>query len=103
MSPTISQEEARRETLENYAVFLEELLPDLLEVHLHEWALLRERRLIEVYPTAMAANQAGRDQFPDRRFSIQEVTDRPLFVSHTIAQLESPTTSRRDRSLTGRA
>ena len=82
MPITISREDARRETHDNYAAFVEELLPDLLETHPNEWALLRDRQLVGVYPTGIAANQAGRDQFPDRRFSIQEITDRPLFVSH---------------------
>lgn len=86
MPTTISREEARRETLDNYTAFVEELLPDLLETHPNEWVLLRSRRLIGMYPTGLTANQAGREQFPDRRYSIQEVTDRPLFVSHnTIA------------------
>ena len=82
MPTTITREDARRETHDNYAVFVEEMLPDLLESHPNEWALLRDRQLVGVYPTGIAANQAGRDQFPDRRFSIQEITDRPLFVSY---------------------
>ena len=86
MPTTITREDARRETHANYAVFVEQLLPELLEHHRNEWALLRERRLVGVYPTGIAANQAGRVRFPDRRFSIQEITDRPLFVSyHTSA------------------
>lgn len=82
MPTTITREDARRQTYDNYTFFVEELLSDLLEIHPNEWALLRDRQLIGVNPTGIAANQAGRDQFPDRRFSIQEITDRPLFVSH---------------------
>ena len=82
MPTTITREDARRETHDNYGVFVEEMLPDLLENHTNEWALLRDRQLVGVYPTGIGANQAGRDRFPDRRFSIQEITDRPLFVSY---------------------
>lgn len=82
MPTTISREDARQETYDNYAVFVKEMLPDLLETHPNGWALLRERQLIGVYPTGIAANQAGRDMFPDRRFPIQGITERPLFVSH---------------------
>lgn len=86
MPITITREDARRETRGNYAVFVEEMLPDLLEDHSNEWVLLRDRRLVGVYPTGIAANQAGRERFPDRRFSIQEITDRPSVVTyHTSA------------------
>lgn len=79
--PLFSREDARRETQANYAVFVEKLLPDLLKTHPNEWALLRNRQLVGVFPTGIAANQAGRERFPDRRFSLQEITDRPLFVT----------------------
>ena len=36
MPTTITREDARRETHDNYAVFVEEMLPDLLENHPHE-------------------------------------------------------------------
>lgn len=49
MPTTISREDARQETYDNYAVFVKEMLPDLLETHPNGWALLRERQLIGVY------------------------------------------------------
>jgi hypothetical protein len=58
----------------NLASFLE-LLPGILAGHAGQYALMRATGIVGYYPTAMDAQMAGNQMFPDRVFSIQQVTD----------------------------
>lgn len=71
---TITRDEAKQQVSENYDAFVE-LLPGLMEKHLGQWALLRDKKLIEFYPTMAEAYRAGIDKYPDHRFSAQEVCE----------------------------
>ena len=71
----ISKEEARKEVRENYGVFAESLLADLLKKHSGQWVLLHDREVVDVFPGAGHAYREGMRQFPDHRFSIQEVRE----------------------------
>jgi hypothetical protein len=53
--------------------------------HAGEYALLRAKSLVEIFPKPFDALQAGINQFADGIFSVQKVIDRPLdlgFVSY---------------------
>ncbi len=79
------RDEALREVEANYEHFLENLA-NLLATHRREWCLLRNRQIIDFYPTMEDAYQGGLSRFPDRRFSLQEVCGTPLNMgSHAIA------------------
>jgi hypothetical protein len=67
MASTRSQERA-----ENYEAF-ELMLPDLLEKAAGRYALLRDRRLVELFESAGAAHRAGSERFGDGLFSVQKV------------------------------
>ena len=67
------QEEVNR----NYAAF-KKLLPDLLESDPGRTALMRGGKVIACFDTDRDAIEAGRKLFEDRRFSIQEITERRI-------------------------
>lgn len=72
---------------ENYD-FLQRTLALLLPEHEGRYALLRDRTIVEFFDRAADAYGAALDRFPDRIFSIQEVTAEPLdlgFLSHAGA------------------
>jgi hypothetical protein len=73
----MAQAQHRREIEENFSAF-EGLLDTLLPARAGEFALLRHRDLVEVFPTAKEALTEGHQRFPDGLFSVQRVTDRPL-------------------------
>lgn len=57
--------------------FFQRNLADLLIDHRGEFALLRNKRIVALYPGPGDAYRAGLARFPDEIFSIQEVEDRP--------------------------
>jgi len=56
----------------NYAAFTQ-LLPELLLDHEGQYALMRDGRIIEYFGSPREALLAGRRQFADDLFSVQEV------------------------------
>jgi hypothetical protein len=60
----------------NYDYF-QRCLGDLLMEHRGEFALLRNKQIIGLYPGPGEAYRAGLAQFADEMFSIQEIEDRP--------------------------
>jgi hypothetical protein len=52
-----------------------ELLPSLIRQRPGEYALMRNLDIVGFYPSAMDAQTAGHDKFPDGLFSIQKVTE----------------------------
>jgi len=73
----ISREEASKEVEANYSVFVENL-SGLLADNKGAWCLLHDKQIIGFYSTLEDAYRGGVDKYPDRRFSVQEVTDTPL-------------------------
>ena len=72
---------------QNYNAFVR-MLAELLPEHRDQLALMRDGAVIGFYDTPRAALEAAADKFPDRIFSIQEVTDEPIdlgFWSHVSA------------------
>ena len=68
----------------NYDVFMR-MLGSILDEHRDQLALMRDGKIVEFFDKPADAYRAGVERFPDRIFSIQEVTDEPIdlgFWSH---------------------
>lgn len=63
----------------NYDAFTR-VLPTILARHRDQLALMRDERIVGYFDTPIEALRAATDLFPDGIFSIQEVTDEPIFV-----------------------
>jgi len=68
------------EVRNNYQVF-RAALPELLGTNAGEFAVLRHCELVQFFPTATAAREFAEREYSDGLFSIQEVTNRKVFVS----------------------
>jgi len=71
----VQTREAKMAEISRNAERFYELLPTLLGQRAGEYALMRHRGIVGFYPSAMDAQTAGHDQFPDGIFSVQKVTD----------------------------
>lgn len=67
----------------NYKAFNEKL-PELLVTHKGKFALMHETEIVEFFDTAGDACLIGLKQYPDHFFSIQEVTDVPVYRGWAI-------------------
>ena len=70
----------------NYDAF-QRSLGSILQSHRDEYALLRDCEIIDFFRSVGDAYRAGLARYPDRVFSIQEVTDEPIdlgFWSHVV-------------------
>ena len=68
----------------NYDAFVR-ILGSILSKHRDQLALMRDQKIVGFYDTPHEALEAADQLFPDRIFSIQEVTDEPIdlgFWSH---------------------
>ena len=64
-------------------------LSGLLDCNRGTFALLRDQKIHDFFPSVVAAERAGTAKFEDGLFSIQEVTDRPAdlgFYTHAFNQ-----------------
>lgn len=61
----------------NYDAF-QRTLSSLIGQHRDEFALMRDRSVVDFFRTAGDAYRAGLSRFADGVFSIQEVTDQPI-------------------------
>ena len=71
----------------NYAAFSKRL-PELLETKPGQFALLRDEKIIDFFPSARMAAQHGERTFYDGLFSVQEVTDEAVdlgWFSHVVS------------------
>ena len=87
MTDPIDKVTLRAEVDANYD-FLQRNLAAYLPVRQGQDALLRSRELIEFFEKPGDAYRQGLTRFPDRLFSIQEITDEPLdlgFLSYAGA------------------
>ena len=64
----------KQEVEQNLAYFLGEL-PRLSSTHRGKFALLRQQNIVGYYDTVMDAISAGNSLYPDKLFSVQQVTD----------------------------
>ncbi len=74
------------QVVENHKALLARL-PEYLNDHRGEYALLRDREIAGLFATELEALEVGEQRFPDDRFSIQEITDRRIdlgFFSHAV-------------------
>lgn len=63
----------------NYDVFMG-MLESILDEHRDQLALMKDGRIVGYFDTPREALKAASDRFPDGVFSIQEVTDEPIFM-----------------------
>lgn len=88
MTLSITQEQRQVEVDSNFKAF-QTLLPDLIEQERGKFALMRDRKIVEIFDTAGDALRAATLQYPDGRYSIQEITDRVIglgFYSYAVPQ-----------------
>ncbi len=74
----------KQEVDRNYDAFMR-MLSGLLAEHRDQLALMRDGQVVGYFKTPREALRAASEHFPDRIFSIQEVTDEPIdlgFWSH---------------------
>jgi len=76
----VMREAINREIKANYAVFKKKL-PDLLVFQRGKFALMRKTEIVQFLDSASDAYILGREKYPDGLFSIQEVTDIPVYQS----------------------
>ena len=73
---------SQRQQLEvdrNYEAFVG-MLDSILAEHRDELALMRDGKIVGFFDTPRQALEAASEQFADGVFSIQEVTDEPIFL-----------------------
>ena len=69
--------------------FFQGFVGSLLQKHHGKFALLHDAHLVEIFEEPIDAFVEGHSRFTDGRFSVQEVTDKPLdlgFFSHANAE-----------------
>lgn len=64
------------EVRENFKVF-QKILPEILDEHEGEFALMRNRKIVGFYDSHDDAFAMGFEKFDDGVFSVQKVTDSP--------------------------
>lgn len=87
MSETEAAKKHQEEVDRNYKRF-KELVPNLIEKHRGEYALLRGGEIVEIYATAADAMKTGQKFYDDGLFSIQKITVEPEdlgYFSHASA------------------
>jgi hypothetical protein len=68
---------ARQIEIDHNYDFFQRCLGELLKEHRGEYALLRNKQIMGLYPGPGEAYRAGLAEFADKIFSIQEIDDRP--------------------------
>lgn len=79
--------DGRRDQIEKNYLEFEKMLPDLIRTHAGKFALMKDGKIVTFFDTARDALVAGEKLYPDRLFSIQEVTRAPVdlgFYSHAL-------------------
>lgn len=76
--PASSQQQ---EVDRNYEAF-KEMLPDLLRTDENRFALMNDRKVVACFDTSRDAMQAGRALLGGKRFSVQEITRRPIDLGY---------------------
>lgn len=76
MKPDIQKE------IDQNLEFFQQKLPELLKDHKNRFALLHDRSISGIYDTIRDAQTAGEKLFPDKRYSIQQITDVPINLGY---------------------
>ena len=78
-----SNEEQEREVRANADIFYDKLLPELLaQGHKGEYAVMRDRKVVEIVDSPYAANIRERELFGEsgEPSSVQRISDEPVFI-----------------------
>ncbi len=76
----------QRQIDSNYDAF-QRSLSSLIGQHRDEFALMRDRSVVDFFGNAGDAYRAGLSRFSDGMFSIQEVTDQPIDLGfHSVVR-----------------
>ena len=70
----------------NYEAFVK-LLPTIIDRHRGQYVLMKNKRILDYFSTAIEAWTAGELMVQDKLFSIQEVIDVPVdlgYFSHAV-------------------
>ena len=81
MADRTAKEQAIAENYESFEAMLELLLRE----HPGEYALMRDREVVNFYPSASTAQLAGLQKYPDGLFSVQKIEEKAIdlgFYSH---------------------
>lgn len=81
-----SSKDIREEVERNFAV-ISSKMDQLMPLHAHKYALMRDGEIIELYFSWEDAYKTGQRFFEDGRFSVQEVTKTPVdlgYFSHAV-------------------
>jgi hypothetical protein len=87
----VMPEQQRAEINANFS-FFQEVVPTLIAQYRGQYALLRARAVIDIFPNAIDAATAGYHRFADGLFSVQHVIDRPVdlgFISYASGDRDS--------------
>lgn len=71
----IAQDEEVSRNLEAF----NKMLPDILNDYYEKYALMRDERIVQFFDTWADADAAGEMHFEDGIYSIQWVSDRPIY------------------------
>ena len=75
----MTSQRQQHEVDRNYAAFMA-MLDSILAEHRDELALMRDGKIVGYFATPREALEAASCRFSDGVFSIQEVTDEPIFL-----------------------
>lgn len=75
----MTSERQQQEVDRNYDAFMG-MLDSILAEHRDELALMRDGEIVGYFNTPHELLVAATERFPDGIFSIQEVTDEPIFL-----------------------
>lgn len=88
MNHPITPEQRQQEVDANFEAF-QAFLPSLIEEERGKFALMRDRKIVEMFDTAGDALRAAALKYGDGRYSIQEITDRVIglgYYSYAVPQ-----------------
>ncbi len=83
----MSNEKIQQEVDQNYEAF-QNIFPELVQQSPGKWALLHSKKVEAVFDTAIDACIAGEKLYPDKLFSVQEITDHIVdlgWYSHAVS------------------
>lgn len=69
----------QQEVNKNYEVF-KKLLPKIINTYENKYALMKNEKIIEYFETAGDAILTGNLIYKNRLFSVQKVTNTPIFI-----------------------
>ena len=82
-----TNQKIQQEVDQNYEAF-QGLLPELMQTSHGKWALLHNKEVEAVFDTAIDACVAGEKLYPNKLFSVQEITERIVdlgWYSHAVS------------------